>query len=122
MLAVIVPGCVSLQGYSDEEWWRRVIEVDSDGFTNIKHFTLQGIDYSHHFRFAFTDRADINPIIRKHGLTAEANPIQFSSDSLPSWFEPPTNSDAFSNGDSDPTIVVWIDDENRLAYFELVKI
>jgi hypothetical protein len=122
LLCFAVSGCGPLHGYSVEQWWRRVIEVDPDTFTDIKHFTLQGIDYSHHFRFAFTDRSDIDAIIRKHGLTADSNPIRFSSDSLPRWFEPPEDADAFSNGDQDPSIVIWIDDENRVAYFELVKI
>ena len=99
-----------------------MIEVDADNFTDIKHFTLQGIDYSHHLRFAFAERSDLDAIIRKHGLTSDANPIRFSSDSLPRWFEPPRNADAFSNGDSDPSIVVWIDDDKQVAYFELVKI
>lgn len=124
LIAIAFSGCGSgpLHGYSVDEWWRRVIEVDAESFTDVKHFTLQGIDYSHHFRFTFTDRSDLDAIIRKHGLARDVNPIRFSSDSLPRWFEPPRQADAFSNGDSDPSIVLWIDDDNRVAYFELVKI
>ena len=122
MLTAITAGCGPIHGYSVDEWWRRVIEVDVEEFTDIKHFTLQGIDYSHHFRFSFTARNDLDTIIRQHGLTADPNPAKFLSDSLPHWFEPPANASAYSNGDSDPSIVIWIDDDNRVAYFELVKI
>lgn len=109
-------------GRSLDSWWQRVVEVDKDRFTSVQHFTLQGIDYSHHFRFGFTEFSDLEPIINKHGLTADPDPMRFSTQSLPSWFDPPLKSVAFSNGDSDPSIVLWIDAEARIAYFELVKI
>jgi len=118
----VVSGCGLFRGYSVEEWWRRVIEVEADNFTDIKHFTLQGIDFSHHFRFGFDDRSDLDAIIRKHRLVADGNPIRFLPDTLPHWFEPPDHADAFSNGDSDPLIVFWIDDVDRVAFFALVKI
>ena len=82
-----------------------MIEVDGGNFTDIKHFTLQDIDYSHHFRFGFEDRSDLDAIIRKDRLVAESNSRRFSPDSLPHWFEPPEHAETFSNGDSDPLIV-----------------
>ncbi|MEO0868785.1 MAG: hypothetical protein AAFY17_10120 [Cyanobacteria bacterium J06642_11] len=125
LLTSIVASCELPREYSVDEWWQRVIEVDADNFTDIQHFTIQGIDFSHHFRFAFSDRADLDVIIRQHGLTPDADPIQFFSDPVPNWpewFEPPDHAEAYSNGGSDPSIVIWIDDENQLAYFEFVKI
>ena len=117
-----VTGCGQFTDYSVEEWWQRVIQVDASNFADIKHFTLQGIDYSHHFRFKFKNRSDLDEIIRKHKLTADARPIQFLSNNIPSWFVPPENANAYSNGNSDPSIVFWIDDDSQVAYLELVEI
>ncbi len=119
---LIVSGCNIRDDYSVEEWWGRVIDVAPDRFSNVRHFTSQGLDYSHHFRFSFTDRTDLDLIVRKHRLTLDTKPKRYGSDSFPHWFDPPTSADAFSNRDDDPTIVLWIDEGNRTAYFELVKI
>ncbi|KAA5538665.1 hypothetical protein FYK55_26860 [Roseiconus nitratireducens] len=121
MLAFATAGCGPLHRQSVDEWWQSVIEVDADDFTDIQHFTFQGIDYSHHFRFAFTDRSDVDAIIRRHVLKPDPTPSRLSSSSVPHWFHPTAQLDAFSNGDTDPSIVVWIDEDVSVAYFELVK-
>jgi len=81
-MLLVVAGCGLFRGYSVEEWWRRVIEVDAGNFTDIKHFTIQGIDYSHHFRFAFGDRSDLDAIIRKHRLEMESESRHFQEELL----------------------------------------
>ena len=49
-VASCVSGCGMFHEYTTAEWWCRVVPIDRSHFTDIQHFTIQGIDFSHHFR------------------------------------------------------------------------
>ena len=107
-----------------KEWFRTVVGVDPDRFSNIQHYTVQGIDFSHHFRFQYSDRKDLDQIIAKHGLVAKQGRSPVNISGLPEWYDPfsvPNDSPRFSRSGNEPILLI-IDLTNKIGYFEFVHI
>lgn len=107
-----------------ERWFERVIQANPSAFTDIKHYTLQGIDYSHHFRFQFSNMDDLSSIIKHHGLSPAPNGEAIQKPAFPSWYDPldvSPNSRMFARGGTEPVLLI-VDPDQGLAYFEFVHL
>lgn len=107
-----------------QRWFETVVQDDPSSFTDIQHYTDQGIDFSHHFRFRFTDVDDLTPIINHHGLTPTQNVAPMHLEDLPLWYNPtgvPANAPRFACGGPEPILMI-VDPDAGIAYFELVHL
>lgn len=126
--SVIVIGITDYKEPTSEEWFNTVIELDASRFANIRHYSVQGIDFSHHFKFTFDDAADIDAIISTHILSrsSRASPLQCSS--LPDWYTPssvrhfPFGRRYTTDAGFPDVYSLFVDDQNRVAYFEHVHL
>ncbi|WP_430454024.1 hypothetical protein [Rhodopirellula europaea] len=103
-------------------WFEVVVHDDSSPFSEIQHYTVQGIDFSHHFRFHYAELDDLTPIIEQHELrpNRSGDPIQIHG--LPKWYAPPSanmDSATFSRDGSEPILFV-VDHAKQIAFFEFI--
>ena len=100
-----------------------MVQNEASSFGNIQHFTDQGIDFSHHFKFEFTEIGDLLSIIRRHDLTpTRVEPTRMGH--LPSWYDPygvPPDAPKFGHGGSEP-VLLTVDPTAKIAYCELVHL
>jgi hypothetical protein len=106
------------------EWFKTVVNAAPSSFTDIQHYTDQGIDFSHHFRFVFADVDELRPIIEYHGLTEAPNTLPMHMDHLPDWYDPfNVPADALRYGcDGYEPILLIVDTDAKIAYFEMVHL
>lgn len=105
-------------------WFKTVVNADPSSFTNIQHYTDQGIDFSHHFRFVFSNVDELRPIIENHGLTEAPNTRPMHIDHLPDWYDPFNfSADAlrYGCGGNEPILLI-VDPDAKIAYFEMVHL
>lgn len=106
-----------------ERWFKTVVHDDTSSFGEIQHYTDQGIDFSHHFKFEFEDIDDLLSIVHKHNLTpTDAEPMYLEH--LPSWYDPyrvPANAVRFGCGGPEPALLI-VDPSAKIAYFELIHL
>lgn len=105
------------------EWFETMVDVEPAAFQEIQHFTIQDIDFSHHFKFTYIDRADLDIIIQKQVLKPDSNVTGLDSNLLPPWFTPSPNMQSYSDFNrSNAAVILWIDEASKTAYFEYVQI
>ncbi len=106
-----------------ERWFKTVVQDDVSAFSEIQHYADQGIDYSHHFKFAFEDIDDLSSIIRKYDLIpTHAEPMRLEY--LPSWYDPylvPADAPRFGCDGAEPVLLI-VDPSAKIAYFELAHL
>jgi hypothetical protein len=61
LCAALVAGCGTGESTDEQavKWFRTVVGVDPSAFSDIQHYTDQGIDFSHHFRFRYQREDDL---------------------------------------------------------------
>lgn len=107
-----------------EQWFKTVVQDDPSPFTDIQHCTDQGIDFSHHFRFRFSDVEDLTPIIKLHGLILTQRDGSMRLENLPEWYDPlgvPADALRFGRSGTEPILLI-ADPNARIAYLELVHL
>jgi hypothetical protein len=104
-----------------ERWFKIVVDDDPSPFTGIQHYTDQGIDYSHHFRFQFSDVEDLTSIVNRHGLGLAPRGEPMQLEGLPSWYDPcgvPSEALRFDRGGAEPILLI-VDPSAKVAFFEM---
>ena len=107
-----------------ERWFKTVVQFEPSLFTDIQHYTDQGIDVSHHFRFRFTDAEDLAPIIKHHELAPTQSGEPTPLEGLPDWYDPhaaPIDAPKFGCSGAEPILLI-VDPDAKIAYFELVHL
>ena len=107
-----------------KRWFQTVVAADPSAFSDIRHFTDQGIDFSHHFRFRFSDIDDVAVLAQQHGLTLDPSAGLLDLPQLPAWYDPESvtaGAQRYSIGGSEPLILI-VDPERKIAYFEMVHL
>ena len=104
------------------DWFRIVISVDPGEFDAIHHYTAQGIDFSHHFKFVFDEDSDVDAIISANGMNYYGTAVGLDTVSLPEWYDLksyPTISRRFQTRRGDEVRILFIDDDAKIAFFEM---
>ncbi|KLU06769.1 hypothetical protein RISK_001083 [Rhodopirellula islandica] len=107
-----------------ERWFKTVVDSDPSPFTGIQHYTQQGIDFSHFFRFRFSDFEDLTPIVKSHGLSLTQRDEPMRLEGIPSWYDSsgiPADALRFGRGGAEPILLI-VDPSSRVAYFELAHL
>ena len=107
-----------------KRWFKTVVQADPSTFTEILHYTDQGIDFSHLFRFRFSDIDDVAAIVQQHGLAPNPNAGLLDMQQLPDWYDLDSvtaGAQRYSIGGSEPLVLI-VDLERKIAYFELVHL
>ncbi len=126
---VVVALLISATGESSPKrartWFETVVRVKAKPFKNIQHYTDQGIDFSHHFRFEYNDEIDLKPIIVINGLSqTDKSASTMHLNGLPTWFSPKDVSEAsikFRRDGTEP-IVMIVDPQSKTLYYEFVHL
>ncbi|WP_158231103.1 hypothetical protein [Rhodopirellula bahusiensis] len=107
-----------------QNWFETIVHEDASAFNDIQHYTDQGIDFSHHFRFRFNAIDDLTVLIKKHDLTRNPNAEPIQTFGLPPWYTPsevPEDAPKFERHGSEP-ILLFIDPAKNVAYFEFLHL
>lgn len=124
LLVMLWTGAGESTPHEAKRWFKTVVHEDLSPFTDIQHYTDQGIDFSHHFRFRFANLENLTPIIKHHGLTSTQSIEPMQLDGLPDWYDPysvPDEAPRFGGGGAEPRLLI-VDPNTKIAYFELVHL
>ena len=120
MVSILRPNEISL---NSTQWFSRVVKVNPDRFLNIQHHFVDGIDYSHQFRFSYDREDDIKAIIVAHRMNRCFLRNGMWSKSTPEWYDLGERNGvvrSYCAEDSFESSSLFVDDKRQVAYFEFI--
>lgn len=129
VMFIFLPPLTQNTAHAPQVWFSRVVKVSAKNFTEIEHFTVQGIDYSHYFKFKFSDVSDIERIVRSNELVVSPmnRAVELSNTSgCPEWYldslslsPPPSGIIWVNNGLPSDITIFFVDYDRKVAWLEL---
>ena len=109
------------QSLSSRDWFSRVVRVNPDLFHDIQHHFIDGMDYSHQFRFSYDRVDDIEAIIDVHRMDRCFLRSGIWSSSRPEWYDLRERNGvvhSYCSEDATESNSLFVDESRQVAYFE----